>query len=513
MSLAGGQPTWLIVQLARFGDLMQTAPVTREIGLRFPEVELHILVDEPHRALAALLPNVSKVHTLSRSEGLRLAVQGDLAKSLDFWKQTLAGWQEYRFDQVINLTHTPESAVIASLLETPHRSGLVRDRHGNYSADHWDRLFRSILPRRDWGGLHLIEYHLGIAGVFPATPPETPRHRNRPEPVVGIQLGANSPLRIWPAEKFAALSDILIDQAAAKVVTYGSESERRLADRFLRSAQHPVIDRVGTTALSGGNSLSDSVADCDLLIGGDTGTLHLAASLGVPCIGIFLGMARPDDTAPWQNGAVVFEPVIGCYPCPESSRCSEPVCNNRIPAERIARAALDVLANRPAEPDAGEGWEKRVVRFDSNGLFYLEGKTRRPRSQRELMRALWESETGVESVERILDEGLASPETEAMARLAEKGLHLTEQIEKTKQSGLQRRNLVRELQKIVETVESYRLRDDFSGLVGSMFSLELERPPAEPSAALELVKEGLRAVVRRARFLNRSSISCTMAAA
>jgi len=84
---------------------------------------------------------------------------------------------------------------------------------------------------------------------------------------------------------------------------------------------------------------------CDLVIGVDTGPLHLAAALGVPVVGLY-GPKDPAIYAPWdaRTGAaapLVRRPVY-CSPCNRRT-CTNIICMPAIQVGDVVAAARDSL--------------------------------------------------------------------------------------------------------------------------------------------------------------------------
>lgn len=70
-------------------------------------------------------------------------------------------------------------------------------------------------------------------------------------------------------------------------------------------------DLVGKTTLA---ELAAELMRCDLLLTNDTGTMHLAASLGVPVVALF-GSTEPDLTGPLGDSHQVLRHHVSCSPC------------------------------------------------------------------------------------------------------------------------------------------------------------------------------------------------------
>ena len=113
-------------------------------------------------------------------------------------------------------------------------------------------------------------------------------------PLVGLHPGGSTPLRRWPAERFAELADTLIERWDCRVVLTGHENERELTETVCRLARHPLLDLAGKTDLGTFAAVIDQL---DFLITNDTGASHLAAASGTASVVIF-GSTQPHQWAP-----------------------------------------------------------------------------------------------------------------------------------------------------------------------------------------------------------------------
>lgn len=108
-------------------------------------------------------------------------------------------------------------------------------------------------------------------------------HSTQGRPVVVLQPGASDPRRRWPAERFAALGDILAREGAVVAIN-GSREESDVVARVLESMRHPAINLCGQLSLSG---LCGVLERASLVASNDTGPLHLALAVGTPAVGIY----------------------------------------------------------------------------------------------------------------------------------------------------------------------------------------------------------------------------------
>lgn len=104
-------------------------------------------------------------------------------------------------------------------------------------------------------------------------------------PLIGIHPGAKSPLRRWPAERFAAVADTLARRLGARIVLTGGPHET--APAAVRAhMQTPVQDLSGRTSLG---ALAAVLSSLSLLVSNDTGPAHLAEAAGTPTVRIDVG--------------------------------------------------------------------------------------------------------------------------------------------------------------------------------------------------------------------------------
>jgi heptosyltransferase-2 len=130
---------------------------------------------------------------------------------------------------------------------------------------------------------------------------------------VGLFPGAEwGPSKRWPWRHFADLANTLRrEMPAARQVILAGPKEVWTAVRIHEESGklHPVIgpdlDLAGLAAV---------IAHLDLLVTNDSGPMHLAAALGVPCLALF-GPTDPRRTAPAGAGHEVMYRDLWCSPC------------------------------------------------------------------------------------------------------------------------------------------------------------------------------------------------------
>jgi ADP-heptose:LPS heptosyltransferase len=132
--------------------------------------------------------------------------------------------------------------------------------------------------------------------------------------LVCVHAGAGNAMRQWPAESYAGLIDLLVESHGVRVVLIGSEEDLEYVSLVLShvTCQKNVESLAGLVSLA---ELARVIAPCSLYVGNDSGPKHLAASLGVPTIGIHSGNIDATEWGPLGPRAVAVRRRVSCSPC------------------------------------------------------------------------------------------------------------------------------------------------------------------------------------------------------
>jgi len=167
--------------------------------------------------------------------------------------------------------------------------------------------------------LHLVK-HMGVSidqedtlFQIPPAPRSIPRS---PDTIhLGVCPGAEyGNAKRYPIERYAAAIEELRKRrpgTAFSVSIFGSPAEKAIGEQLAALLSEPVANRAGETTVG---ELVEELRDCHFVATNDTGTMHLAAALGVPTVAIF-GSTEPDFTAPIGEIHRVIRHKVDCSPC------------------------------------------------------------------------------------------------------------------------------------------------------------------------------------------------------
>ncbi len=142
---------------------------------------------------------------------------------------------------------------------------------------------------------------------------------------VAINAGAGWVTKRWPPKCYGAVIDALASEGFPAVLIGGS-ADREAADEVKRECAAKPVDFLGQTSVRELVALIELSA---LHIGGDTGSTHLAAALGIPAVGLY-SITRPKRSCPYG----------------QIDRCHyDPAGLSNIRPEAVAETALRALAS------------------------------------------------------------------------------------------------------------------------------------------------------------------------
>lgn len=130
-----------------------------------------------------------------------------------------------------------------------------------------------------------------------------------------INPGAGHEMREWPVGRFREIAQRIHARTGMTGVLCGGKRETGIARSFLEGMGAPMTDMVGKTTLL---ELAAIIANAKLLVGNDTGAIHIAVATSTPAVCI-LGGAHPGRYIPYPAALnarlkTVMHPM-DCFQC------------------------------------------------------------------------------------------------------------------------------------------------------------------------------------------------------
>jgi heptosyltransferase-2 len=320
------KPFRLLVRSSNWlGDAVMSVPAARAMKNGRPDCRLTVVCQSK---LAPLWKRVSEVDDIVSIEDRSVFSTARAIRA--------AG----PFDAAVLFPNSLRSALEVRLAGIPLRVG--------YRGHSRSWLLNQIVrKRRDTGRVeHQATTYLRIAHELGADITTSRFARRPPHEVAkdGLHLavcpGAEyGPAKRWLPERFAAVAASISAAKSVKWMLFGTASDAAAGDIVATALGENAVNRIGKTSL---DDLMTELQSCRLLLTNDTGTMHLAAFLGIPVVAIF-GSTEPLKTAPLGDGHVIVRHHVECSPCflrecPIDFRCMKTVT-----VEEVTKAVLSLL--------------------------------------------------------------------------------------------------------------------------------------------------------------------------
>ena len=283
------------------------------------------------------------------------------------WRQ-ISEWRRRRFDAAVLFQNAFEAAAIAFLARVPRRIG--------YNTEGRSLLLTNPLPQPEWKDQrHESFYYLNIvpevarllngtlstedieARLVLEVSEESKRRARQQLKEQGARPGAplvllcpgsiNSRAKRWPAERYAALGDRLIE-SGANVALIGSPGEFDVSQEVCKHAQHQPIVLTGATSVAEATAI---ISIADVLVTNDTGPAHIGAALNTPTLVIF-GPTNPLTTYPMSTNAEIVRRPPDCAPCMLRECPIDHRCMTAISPDEVFERASALLARHSQEVSA-----------------------------------------------------------------------------------------------------------------------------------------------------------------
>lgn len=119
------------------------------------------------------------------------------------------------------------------------------------------------------------------------------------------------PAKMWPAARYAALARMIAEERGIVIAVVGSQAERAYVEAMIRCSGTRSANLAGRLDLG---ALIAVLRGARVVVGNDSGPVHISAALGVPTVTVF-GSTSPAWTAPLGPRSRVVAADMDCSPC------------------------------------------------------------------------------------------------------------------------------------------------------------------------------------------------------
>jgi heptosyltransferase-1 len=275
----------LVVRPSSLGDIVHAMPIVADMKAHRPELAVDWVAEETFAPLAALNPGVRRV--------IPVALRRWSHRLLDAntWREFAAFRRDLRsehYTAVVDFQEQIKGAVIARLARGtrhgPDRASirepiatLLHDEHHAVPPDqHFQDRCRQLAAAA-------LGYRVAGPPRFGLVPPPPARGTLPEGPfVVGCHATSRDD-KLWPEAHWRTLIAAFARSGFTVMLPWGSDVERARSERLAAGEPAATVPpRQSLPALAG------LLARAELVVGVDTGLVHLAAALGTPTVALFV---------------------------------------------------------------------------------------------------------------------------------------------------------------------------------------------------------------------------------
>jgi ADP-heptose:LPS heptosyltransferase len=267
----------LLIRWKSLGDVLFTLPAFRSIRANFPDSHITYMTSREYTPLIEGFSGVDQIFPLDRAQFKRFGT-GGIKEAKRLWSGIIGT----HYDLVVDFQGYGETAWLSWLTRAPERWGQVyRETRA--------KAYTRAVKRADTA--HPVDEHLrflsecGLKTRSPENIFSIPAEKKaaaeklfqqfrleRNLPAVFIQPFTSSPGKNWPLDRWLELARRLRDMKIQVLFGGGPLDRTRLEaatmEKFPVAAGADILTSAGLAAL------------CNVVVGGDTGLLHLATASG-----------------------------------------------------------------------------------------------------------------------------------------------------------------------------------------------------------------------------------------
>ncbi len=348
----------LLVRPDHLGDMLFATPAFQQLRAGLPNARLTLLAGPWSQAVVARNPDLDEVLTC-RFPGFERRPKESLIAPYRLLFE-MAGRLAGRFDAALILRFDHWwGAWLAAAAGIPRRIGYDQPETRPfltealpYHPDRHEVEQNAALVRALLGGAAgtdrpgALRFVIGAAAQRWAADWLAAHAFPADRPLIAIHPGAGAAVKQWPPAAWATVADRLSAACDAPIVLTGSAAEQPLARAIAARMARPVLDATGQTDLE---QLAALFVRCTLVLGSDSGPLHLAVAVGAATVHLY-GPVSAAKFGPWGEPArhIVLQTPWPCAPCNRldwpAHVLAEHRCMAAIPVQHVLAAAQRLLS-------------------------------------------------------------------------------------------------------------------------------------------------------------------------
>jgi heptosyltransferase-1 len=339
----GRPPRILVVKTSALGDVVHALPTFEALATALPEAVLGWVVEEPFAPLLAGLPRLETIVAVRLRRWRKNLLDREVRRELVRFVQDV---RRFRPDVALDLMGNHKAGVLARLSGARWRVGPRRQDRREPSSSVWINRPVQTVPGHAVDEMGSLLAGLGVVAprlvyrpehVGPADVPAP----DLPAPYLLVQPGAGWGSKQYPPERWGrVVAELGRRHPELAIGVLAGPGEGELARRVAAAAgeQARVVVPRGMEGLIG------VLRPARLVLGGDTGPVHLAHALGRPVLALH-GPTDPERHGPWRAAEQTLWKKLPCSFCYRRFEATK-ACLLEIAPTAVADRAAELLSLR-----------------------------------------------------------------------------------------------------------------------------------------------------------------------
>ena len=370
----------LLIKPSALGDVVHTLPVLVKLRARYPRAQIDWLITPENAEVVRYHPALSNVVLFARRD---FSKRGRRWRAFLSFFDLLKQIHSAKYELIIDMHGQVRSAFFALISGARVRIGFDRPvkRGLTVSAEH----DLKNIPSHGWRGaregswiaytnripiptldVHAIDRYLWVAPLLGLddNPPDltihlSPQATNKvnrlleehgvpaSKPLVVLVPGTIWETKHWTIEGFAGVARQFLQDGFAVALAGTTRDQQRC--RQIAAAAPGTCDLSGKTTPA---DLAALIRRAEVAVTNDSGSMHVAASLGKPMVSVF-GPTNPVHIGPYERPESVVRLDLPCSPCNyrRLSQCPfDHACMKQVTSAMVVERVRKILSTAKSHP-------------------------------------------------------------------------------------------------------------------------------------------------------------------
>ena len=342
----------LIVKTSALGDVIHALPVIDYLRQVVPDVEIDWVVEDRCRQILVGHPGISYLHVIHTRKWKKHPFSRETWREIREFRDIL---RQRNYELVFDIQGNLKSGLLSWLSGAGDRIGFTGDalqesanlffttrqvplRKNDYHVT--DRALRVVSAPfgKDYREFTLSSF-IPISTEDAAT--ATVLLSTLADGLVFLfQHGTTWSTKLWHDEGWIELGRRLHAEYpnSSVLINWGSEEEKERAEKIARSVGGDIRPLPWMTI----GELVALIGKVDMVIGGDSGPVHMAAAVGTPTVSFFRA-SDPRRNGPRGDHHVIIQSPLHCRVCQRKECDRDRQCRESITVEALLKGVESVL--------------------------------------------------------------------------------------------------------------------------------------------------------------------------